>query len=904
MNDIMSRAKHILPALTLIILTAAGCAKGDSANAGGLAALFGGGETPHPTTQIPSTGVEAADMISAENGGVIRIGDSITFSVPPGSLAKDTEIKIEELVSAPNAGAGSDFQIAGKAFRFHPAGTQFAADKPAVLRVKYDKAAMEAKGLEPRTMQMFYFDEGQNMYVNVAGGVDIAAGEITAKIEHFTIFLNMAQAKAASGNNLPTALMQGTFPNTPIHGAPLHFRATAHDFLDTDGSIVSVKLFLERTTAGGTFQDVCDMTREVRALGANNTSNTYVCTLPGDFFTAADKGGTGADDIRYYVEVMDNHSGVRQSAIQGRNLDARDLDPTNITITPGTHDMTAGSRRNFTVRVGHTGGGGTVAIVPVTANASIGSGAADILGMDADGILVRATQAGQFTLDVSLNNGILPVQSVVDVFTAGLADCFDIGLTVKCGEIRITDASQNPFTGTVEIIDGHAQQFDVVGLDAFGNMVPVDATVSILPGDDDIGTISAQGVYYALDGRRDDAFGKITATIGGLTTTQFVHVKERTWQDKIGIAAEGSTPINGLALTLRNGVPWVAYAQENSALGEYQIHVRSWTGTTWESHNTSGMLTINPALDALSPDIVNDGNFVYVAWSQGGTIHIRRNGGFGFGWLDIAASLPSNALNIDPTRQANLVKMAVDPGTNNVYVVWQEVTGTVQRIFARRYNVVSGTWDTLGGPVSNSGNFASLGGIAHDGTDVYVTFREDVGGVGRIRVRRFDTLLGWVDVTAGNLNVDPTLDARTPDIAAHGNVPYVTWSEVDGGGIIKVHARRYNAATSSWDLVGGPLNELAGDADNPRIAFDSMGTPYVTFQENDGGIERVLVKHFNPVLGAWRLDTPVEGLNIHPTANGAVPAIAVDGYTPTVIWVDSHTGVNLPYPATLKVKIN
>ena len=126
------------------------------------------------------------------------------------------------------------------------------------------------------------------------------------------------------------------------------------------------------------------------------------------------------------------------------------------------------------------------------------------------------------------------------------------------------------------------------------------------------------------------------------------------------------------------------------------------------------------------------------------------------------------------------------------------------------------------------------------------------------------------------LNKDATADAQDPRVAAGTltpggtTVPWVVWQEDIGGGIHAIFVSRL-VAGDHFELFnfGQPISNTVNDATSADITF-SGNEPYVSWQENVGGVEKVFVGHFeggssSPV---FRLDTPT---GIAVSAFGAVP---------------------------------
>lgn len=242
-----------------------------------------------------------SEVISAATGGTVALGDEVTLSIPGDSLPADTTITIERLSELP-AGEADGFSNFGQGYRFSPPGTKFALDKPATLKIRYDAAALGARGLDPRTLQIYYFNEELGRYVGVAAAVDADAGVVTALVEHFTIYLPLAKTMVP-GNNPPDAAIRDTVPGTIRAGAPIYVRGRARDY-DIGGAVSSVELcYRKLQPAPGAF--TCDiMRKETRAHGNLNDVGSYGHTIPSTFLSAGDLGP--GDDIEYTVRVYDN----------------------------------------------------------------------------------------------------------------------------------------------------------------------------------------------------------------------------------------------------------------------------------------------------------------------------------------------------------------------------------------------------------------------------------------------------------------------------------------------------------------------------------------------------------------------------------------------------------------------
>ena len=145
-------------------------------------------------------------------------------------------------------------------------------------------------------------------------------------------------------------------------------------------------------------------------------------------------------------------------------------------------------------------------------------------------------------------------------------------------------------------------------------------------------------------------------------------------------------------------------------------------------------------------------------------------------------------------------------------------------------------WEALGGSLNAVNAPESLDytqEMASVGGTPWVAWVEPAGpppDPTRLRVASWNGT-SWVQ-RGSDLNVDPALSALMPSIANVGGVPYVAWVQQVSGGADPQDLRvaRWNAATSAWDLVGGPLEFGGPDAfGNLPMIRDIGGEAHVLF---------------------------------------------------------------------------
>jgi hypothetical protein len=131
-------------------------------------------------------------------------------------------------------------------------------------------------------------------------------------------------------------------------------------------------------------------------------------------------------------------------------------------------------------------------------------------------------------------------------------------------------------------------------------------------------------------------------------------------------AAPDGYAVNHVAMTGGKGTPYIAW-QERSPSGNYQLYVKSWTGTAWVSLGAS--LNRDPVRgEAGRPALSHDGARLWLGWTEGGPgeraalyVRVFSNG---------AWSGPSRPLNAAPGTAADGPALAVRNG--RPVVIWAE----------------------------------------------------------------------------------------------------------------------------------------------------------------------------------------------------------------------------------------
>ena len=150
------------------------------------------------------------------------------------------------------------------------------------------------------------------------------------------------------------------------------------------------------------------------------------------------------------------------------------------------------------------------------------------------------------------------------------------------------------------------------------------------------------------------------------------------------------------------------------------------------------------------------------------------------------------------------------------------------------------------------------------------------------------------------LNRDVYRTAASPRIAAgslagqdaNNPMPWVAWQESDGR-YSQIYVSRFDG--TRWLPVGDTLNlGRFNNASTPDITFVG-NTPYVTWAEQQGGYNLILVKRLadgTPGHERWELVSGSQGLNLEMYNFGSKPSIAASATGPAIAWQENTRSFN------------
>ncbi len=324
---------------------------------------------------------------------------------------------------------------------------------------------------------------------------------------------------------------------------------------------------------------------------------------------------------------------------------------------------------------------------------------------------------------------------------------------------------------------------------------------------------------------------------------------------KVDIASvEAGYTLND-ALTDLNGNLWVGGLEP---AGDYHISV---TKDGYSVDQTYPIDNSNPKNPLLNPDynpepinpdaVVINGEVTRIVFS-----------------IDLLGSLKITTVNYDNpqnwrvntdggTDDQTNVDLAID-SSDNLYFVWVNDTGSIERIYAQKYDL-SRNVQWLAGDVqltasNNQVNpriaIAPPVAPATDEEFFYLIWNDDRNGNQNTYLEKFRTSDGssvWGDI---KVNVDDnSADQINPDLAVDsaGNI-YAVWMD-NRNGNWDIYAQKYDLnGVPLWGVEDSDLKINADvgfdDQKNPRIATDNENNFYVVWEDEINGDQDIFLAKF------------------------------------------------------------
>ena len=294
-------------------------------------------------------------------------------------------------------------------------------------------------------------------------------------------------------------------------------------------------------------------------------------------------------------------------------------------------------------------------------------------------------------------------------------------------------------------------------------------------------------------------------------------------------------PVIELALGSNGTTPYLTWIETNRHAVP-QLYLKHWVGGQWVIDG--GSLNRNPAHRAANPSIVVSGSTPYLAWSE-----INNRDVFQLYVKHLLKgswrSLGKDSINISPLKDAISPSLALQGGSTP-YIAWSELSdGQFYQVYVKRWN--GSDWELLERSLNNDPTGHALNPSLVILNDLpYVAWTEiDSGGVSRLHVKHFEK--GNWRSDGENLNRDLAQHALSPVLLRIGSVLYLSWKEYEGNHISKIHVKRWTGKT--WEWIDQNLDVIPGTSGSFPSLAGSQKTAYIAWKATTThGLSHIIVK--------------------------------------------------------------
>jgi hypothetical protein len=368
-----------------------------------------------------------------------------------------------------------------------------------------------------------------------------------------------------------------------------------------------------------------------------------------------------------------------------------------------------------------------------------------------------------------------------------------------------------------------------------------------------------------------------------------------------------------------NGDIYVTWRDDSS--GNLEIYVKRWDWNSWEEVGTGsasgGGISQNSGTSDTPTIAISENGVPYIAWhdltSGDDEIYVRRwNGSV---WEEVGTGSAIGGGISNNTGESSFPVITIVPD-ETPYITWFDNTGGNYEIYVRRWNGSSweevGTGSASGGGISNNADTSWFPAMAIDQNGLpYISWHDVTSGDFEIYVRRWNGA-NWVEVGTGSATGGGISNNGGGSYGSSigfdpvSQLPFITWFD-DGGGDLEIYVRQWSG--SAWVEVGtgsasgGGISNNSGISFNPAIAFESQGTPYITWYDESAGDSEIYIRRWNGA--SWEevgTGSATDGGISNNSGQSYSPSIAVDAYD--IIYVAWHDNSATDYEIYIKRHVN
>ncbi len=267
-----------------------------------------------------------------------------------------------------------------------------------------------------------------------------------------------------------------------------------------------------------------------------------------------------------------------------------------------------------------------------------------------------------------------------------------------------------------------------------------------------------------------------------------------------------------------SGVPYFAYTTSP----DFKASVIKFNGSSWGS---VGSAQFTPGASHLS--LYVDGDVPYLAFkdasaSCGGKLNVMK---FNAGWT-----------SIDNCTSGPVSAVSLTGASNTLWVAYGETAPNIQTV-VKTYN--GSGWAQVLGAVNAALDGGENLSLRVSSNIPYLAFRDS--GTNHLTVKKAGAS-SWDTVGAPGFSTG----AASHLSLAFNNIsgaPYVAFKNLGNGNIGQTTVMTFNQAPNVWSYVGNPVS--VAESFYNSIAFNSLGVPYVAYEDDETGSGKCLkVKKF------------------------------------------------------------
>jgi hypothetical protein len=389
-----------------------------------------------------------------------------------------------------------------------------------------------------------------------------------------------------------------------------------------------------------------------------------------------------------------------------------------------------------------------------------------------------------------------------------------------------------------------------------------------------------------------------------------------------GLSDNSSASIRPVVVADDFGRPYVAW--QDDANGNVEIYLLFWDGSEWQEldGSASGGGISNNAGTSRRPAIAMDEyNRPYVAWEDDSSgnwqIYVKRWNGTS--WQSLGPTSGGGASN--SAFSASMVSLSVSDlfwnGDNvrwkyGIYIAYQGriAANDPWDIYVKKFDEPSGKWEiegdaTLEGGISKSSGNSRAPSIFAFGDSPHVTWHDDTFGANEVYYR-FLAGTKWVGTGGSQFadNISSTslgdsINSKIVVILENDDVKkYVAWSD-DKNGNQEIYLKMWYWSNNNkeWEEVGGSasgggISDNAGDSSQPALAIGKDRRPHIAWQDDSSGNTEIYARYWNGSSWVEQETGSASGGGISKNdGRSELPSLVLGANgVPYVAWWDNTSG--------------